>query len=165
MWHLSFAWWEFVVRAAVVYAFVLLLIRLGGKREVGQMGVAEFVAILLVSNAVQNSMNGGDNSISGGLILSTVIIGLSVVVAYLTYKSRKLEQIIQGKPRILIRNGEVVPHNMHKELLSVHELKTILRRQGIQNLHDVALATLESDGYVSVTLKGDPSHGALSHSS
>jgi len=165
MWHLSFAWWEFVIRAAVVYAFVLLLIRLGGKREVGQMGVAEFVAILLVSNAVQNSMNGGDNSISGGMILSFVIIGLSVLVAYLTYKSRKLERIIQGKPRILIRNGEIVSQNLHKEWLSFHELKTILRRQGIQNLHDVALATLESDGYVSVTLKGEPIHGAANQHS
>ena len=163
MWHLSFAWWEFIIRAAVVYAFVLLLIRLGGKREIGQMGAGEFVAILLVSNAVQNSMNGGDNSISGGLILSSAIIGLSVLVAYLTYKSRKLEEIIQGKTRILIRNGEVVQQNMRKELLNVHELKTLLRRQGIQNLRDVALATLESDGYISVHLKAEPVHGAANH--
>lgn len=160
MWHLSFAWWEFIVRGAVVYAFVLLLIRLGGKREIGQMGAGEFVAILLVSNAVQNSMNGGDNSISGGLILSVVIIGLSVMVAYLTYKSRKLENIIQGKPSVLIRNGEIIPKNMRKELLNIHELRTILRRQGVQNLHDVLLATLESDGYISVHLKGEPTHGA-----
>ena len=130
MWNLSFPWWEFIVRGAVVYAFVLLLIRLGGKREIGQMGAGEFVAILLVSNAVQNSMNGGDNSISGGLILSAVIIGLSVMVAYLTYKSRKLEQIIQGKPSVLIRNGEIIPKNLRKELLNIHELRTILRRQG-----------------------------------
>lgn len=165
MWHLSFAWWEFIIRAAVVYAFVLLLIRLGGKREIGQMGAGEFVAILLVSNAVQNSMNGGDNSISGGLILSTVIIGLSVLVAYLTYKSRKLENIIQGQPRVLIRNGQVIEQKMRKELLNIHELRAILRRQGVQNLHDVALATLESDGYVSVTLKGEPIHGAANHPS
>ena len=165
MWNLSFPWWEFIVRGAVVYAFVLLLIRLGGKREIGQMGAGEFVAILLVSNAVQNSMNGGDNSISGGLILSVVIIGLSVMVAYLTYKSRKLENIIQGKPSVLIRNGEIIPKNLRKELLNIHELRTILRRQGVQNLHDVSLATLESDGYISVTLKGEPIHAAADHPS
>jgi len=165
MWHLTFPWWEFIVRGAVVYAFVLLLIRLGGKREIGQMGVAEFVAILLVSNAVQNSMNGGDNSVSGGLILSFVIIGLSVLVAYLTYKSRKLERIIQGKPRMLIRDGEIIHRNLQKELLSVHELKTILRRQGIQHIHDVELATLESDGYVSIHLKGEPIHGTANQHS
>jgi len=165
MWNLSFPWWEFIVRGAVVYAFVLLLIRLGGKREIGQMGAGEFVAILLVSNAVQNSMNGGDNSISGGLILSVVIIGLSVMVAYLTYKSRKLENIIQGKPSVLIRNGEIIPKNLRKELLNIHELKTLLRRQGIQHLHDVDLATLESDGYISVHLKGEPIHGAANQPS
>jgi len=66
---------------------------------------------------------------------------------------------------VLIRNGEIIPTNLRKELLNIHELRTILRRQGVQNLHDVELATLESDGYISVHLKGEPIHGAANQPS
>ena len=98
LWRVSFPYWQFVLRAAIVYIFILVLIRIGGKREVGQMGAGEFVAILLISNAVQNSMNGGDNSVTGGLIMATVIVLLSTLVAYLTYKSKTFERVIQGTP-------------------------------------------------------------------
>jgi len=155
MWKLSLPYWEFIIRAAVVYVAILVLLRLGGKREVGQMGAGEFVAILLISNAVQNSMNGGDNSISGGLILASVIIVMSVIVAYLTYKSRSLESLIQGTPRLLVHNGKAIRRNLDRELLNLRELKTILRRQGIHSLDEVEEAILESDGYVSVTRKAD----------
>src|SRR5579872_3444105 len=87
LWSTSFPWWIFVVRGAVVYVAVLLLLRLGGKRQVGQMGTGEFVAVLLISNAVQNAMNGGDNSITGGLILAVVIVALSYFVTYATFRS------------------------------------------------------------------------------
>jgi len=140
-----------------VYLSVLFLLRLGGKRQVGQMGAGEFVAILLISNAVQNSMNGGDNSITGGLILATVIILLSVGIAYATYKSKKLETLIQGRPRLLIHQGVLLNQNLEKELLNVHELKTILRRQGINNLAEISQAVLESDGSVSVIKKSEVS--------
>ena len=155
LWTVSFPTWQFVLRAVVVYIAVLILLRLGGKREIGQMGAGEFVAILLISNAVQNSMNGGDNSITGGLLLSVVIIALSVLVAYLTYKSKKLENLIQGAPTLLIHDGKAIQKNLHKELLSLRELKTILRRQGIHTFAEVAEAILESDGYVSVTRRSD----------
>src|SRR5437660_648149 len=93
---------QLVVRAAVVYAAILVLLRMAGKRQVGQMGVAEFVAILLISNAVQNSMTGGDNSLGGGLLLAAVIITLSSAVAYLTYRSKGFEAMLQGRPTLLI---------------------------------------------------------------
>src|SRR5471032_1173140 len=104
LWHLAFPWWHFLLRGSVVYLAVLLLLRLGGKRQVGQMGVGEFVAILLISNAVQNSMNGGDNSITGGLLLAAVIVFLSFIIAYLMYRFPKVESMIQGRPRLLIHN-------------------------------------------------------------
>ncbi len=152
MWHMSLPWWEFLVRAAVVYVFILVLLRLGGKRAIGQMGAGEFVAILLVSNAVQNSMNGGDNSISGGLILSTVIIGLSVFLAYITYYSKTAEKVIEGVPVILVRHGEVIHKNLRRVLLNEYELHHALRIQGVRHIRDVSLAILESDGKISVTL-------------
>lgn len=151
LWHLSFPFWQFVVRAVVVYIAIIILLRLGGKRQVGQMGAGEFVAILLISNAVQNSMNGGDNSITGGLILACVIIGLSLFVAYLTFKSKKAEYIIEGVPTLLVHNGKLIQKNLDKELLSVHELKALLRRQGIHDLSEIHVAILESNGFISVT--------------
>lgn len=155
LWHPSFSWWLFIIRGSVVYLFVLLLLRLAGKRQVGQMSTGEFVAILLISNAVQNSMNGGDNSVTGGMVLAAVIIGLSILVDYATYKSRRLEDILQGRPTLLIYNGVILDHNMKKELLSEYELKTILRRQGIHDIDEVSTAILESNGSVSVTRKSE----------
>src|SRR3954470_20528275 len=98
-------WWSLVLRAGIVYISVLLLLRIAGKRQVGQMGMTEFVALLLISNAVQNSMNGGDNSLIGGLILAAVIIALATLLAYLTYRTSGFERLVQGRPTLLIHRG------------------------------------------------------------
>src|SRR5438270_5606910 len=95
-------WWSLVIRAVVVYVAVLLLLRVAGKRQVGQMGMTEFVALLLISNAVQNAMNGGDNSLVGGLILAGVLIALATLFAYLTFRSSRFERAVQGRPTLLI---------------------------------------------------------------
>ena len=152
MWHMSLPWWEFVVRGVIVYGFILVLLRVGGKRAIGQMGAGEFVAILLVSNAVQNSMNGGDNSITGGILLSSVIIGLSVLLAYVTFYSKTAERIVEGVPVILVRHGEIVHNNLRRVLLNEYELRHALRSQGVRHIRDVDLAILESDGKISITM-------------
>lgn len=139
-----------VLRAAVVYVSILALLRIGGKREIGQMGPGEFVALLLISNAVQNSMNGGDNSIGGGLLLAAVVVGLSWLVSFLSYRFKGFENLVQGRPRLLVYRGSAVPTNLSKEHINHHELKTMLRRQGIHNLEDIHEAVLESDGSLSV---------------
>src|SRR3954470_17889269 len=94
-----------IVRAIVVYLAVLILLRISGKRQLGQMGATEFVAILLISNAVQNAMNGGDNSVIGGLLLAGVLVGLSALISYLTYRSRWFSSIFEGTPTLLIHKG------------------------------------------------------------
>lgn len=151
LWNLSIPYSHLILRAVVTYIFILLLLRLGGKRQIGQMGAGEFVAILLISNAVQNSMNGGDNSITAGLILALVLVALSELVAYLTYRSKLVERLLQGSPTVLIHRGKILQKNMEREFLNVHELKTILRKQGIHHLGEIYEAILESDGSVSVT--------------
>ena len=155
LWALAFPWWHFLLRGSVVYIAVLLLLRLGGKRQIGQMGAGEFVAILLVSNAVQNAMNGGDNSITGGVILASVLILLSVAMAYLTYKSRRWANILEGTPTLLIHEGKLLKGNLDKELLNLHELKIMMRRQGVHDLNEVAEAVLESNGQLSLTKKSE----------
>jgi uncharacterized membrane protein YcaP (DUF421 family) len=154
LWSLSFPAGHFVIRAVVVYLSVLLLLRLGGKRQVGQMGAGDFVALLLISNAVQNSMNGGDNSITGGLILAAVIIIMSALFNYLTFKSKRLEALLEGTPRLLIHRGALLKANLDKELLNEHELHIRLRRQGVKSVSEVEQAVLESDGSLSLQLKG-----------
>ena len=101
-------------------------------------------------------MNGGDNSITGGLILAAVLIGLSVLVDYLTYRSKACEGVLQGRPTLLIHQGKLLHPNLEKELLNVHEVKTMLRRQGIHDLAEVREAVLESGGWISVIKKDEP---------
>ncbi|HKY63602.1 MAG TPA: YetF domain-containing protein [bacterium] len=150
-WEVSIPYWHFLFRGAFVYMAILILLRIGGKRQIGQMGAGEFVAILLISNAVQNSMNGGDNSITGGLILAAVIVGLSWLVEYLSYKSKRFEGLFEGHPTMLIHKGKILRKNLEKELINVHELKTLLRKQGIHDFSEIYEAILESDGSISVT--------------
>jgi uncharacterized membrane protein YcaP (DUF421 family) len=150
-WSVSIPYWHFVFRGAFVYLTILLLLRVAGKRQIGQMGAGEFVAILLISNAVQNSMNGGDNSITGGLILAAVIMALSYLVEYLSYKSKRLERLFEGHPTILVHKGKILRKNLERELINVHELKTLLRKQGIHDLSEIYEAILEGDGSISVT--------------
>jgi uncharacterized membrane protein YcaP (DUF421 family) len=144
-----------VVRATVIYLFVLILLRISGKRQLGQMGATEFVAILLISNAVQNAMNGGDNSVTGGLILAAVLIFLSTLISFLTFKSRFFTAIFEGTPRLVVHKGKILPQNLAKERLSDYELRALLRKQGVHEYSEIAEAILEADGTLSVTKKSD----------
>jgi uncharacterized membrane protein YcaP (DUF421 family) len=144
-----------VIRGAVVYLAVVILLRIAGKRQMGQMGPTEFVAILLISNAVQNSMNGGDNSLTGGLILAVVLIVLSSLITYLTYRSRIFSTIFEGTPTILVHDGKLIKKNLFKERLSESELATLLRKQGVHKLDEIGTAILESDGTLSLVKRDD----------
>ncbi len=146
---------DLVIRGAVVYIAVLILLRVSGKRQIGQMGVTEFVAILLISNAVQNAMNGGDNSLVGGLLLAAVLIALSTTLTFFTFKSKAISVLFEGVPTILVHKGKIIPKNMSKERLRESELKALLRKQGVHNLAEVETAILEADGTFSITKKAE----------
>lgn len=156
MWHLELPALQLAARAAIVYLAVLALLRAAGKRQVGQMGAAEFVALLLISNAVQNAMNGGDNSVSAGLLLAAVLIALSSLVGWLTYRSRGWENLVAGRPRLLVHQGKLVERNLERERLNPRELRVALREQGIHELSEVEEAVLESNGRISVIKRGEP---------
>src|SRR5580698_5285514 len=131
MWEISLPhWWEFIVRAIVVYGFLLGLLRLTGKRQIGQMAPFDLVLLLILSNAVQNSMNGGDNSITGGLILSTTLVAINSAVSWLTYRSCWWESVIEGRPLILIHDGKIDHVSMRRAKLTTHELEASLRSAG-----------------------------------
>lgn len=151
MWNIDLPhWWDFVIRAVVVYLFMLALLRLTGKRQVGQMAPFDLVLLLVLSNAVQNSMNGGDNSITGGLILASTLVGINSFVSWLTYRSKTLEAIIEGRPVIIIHDGKIDHAAMRKVHMTTHELEASLRSVGYAGPADVRFAVLENTGKVSV---------------
>ncbi len=145
--------WEFPLRAAVVYLFLLVLLRLTGKRQVGQMAPFDLVLLLVLSNAVQNSMNGGDNSITGGLILATTLVGLNWLVGWATFRSKRLELLIEGQPIVLVHNGHVNQRGMASAQITHHELEAAMRGSGCVCLQDVRFAVLENDGNISFIMR------------
>lgn len=142
---------ELAIRAVAVYLSVLILLRISGKRQMGQMNATEFVAILLISNAVQNSMNGGDNSLGGGLFLALILIATSALITYLTFRSKIASSIFEGTPTLLVHKGKTIEANLKKEFLSHSELKTLLRKQGIHDISQIETAILEADGTLSIS--------------
>lgn len=156
MWNLSLPWWEFVVRGVIVYAALLTLIRITGKRQVGQLAPFDLVLLLVLSNAVQNSMNGGDNSVTGGLILAVTLVFLNFGIGYLTAKNRRLEKLIDGRPQILIHNGRVYEDVLAAAQLSRQELDAALRQSGCLSVSDARWAVLENNGAISVIPREKP---------
>ena len=153
-------WWEFIVRGVIVYGFLLVLLRLTGKRQIGQMAPFDLVLLLVLSNAVQNSMNGGDNSVNGGLISACTLVGMNWLVGWMTYRSKRIEAVIEGRPEILIHNGRLFPEMLERERLTHHELMSALRAAGCGSIEEVHSAVLESNGQISVLAKRpDPAAG------
>lgn len=150
MWNMAVPWWELIVRGIVVYLFLLALLRITGKRQVGQLAPFDLVLLLVLANAVQNSMNAGDNSLIGGLITATTLIGLNFLVSLVTHRNKKLEAIIEGRPQIFIHNGKLFEEVMAKAQLTHHELNAALRRSGCSSVAEVHSAILENNGAISV---------------
>ena len=159
MWHIAVSWSELVIRAVVVYIFLLALLRITGKRQVGQLAPFDLVLLLVLSNAVQNSMNAGDNSLVGGLISATTLVGLNFLVGLITYRSKKLEAIIEGRPQVVVHNGKLFEDVMRGAKLTHHELNAALRQAGCSCVEDVKCAILENNGSISVIAR-EPSKGA-----
>ncbi len=152
MLNMSVPWWELIVRALVVYVFLIALLRITGKRQIGQLSPYDLVLLLILSSAVQNSMNAGDNSLSGGLILATTLVAVNYLVGLITFKNKKLESIIEGRPQVIIHNGMLFEDVMSELNLTRDELDSTLRQSGYFEIKDVKLAILENNG--SVTVQG-----------
>ena len=151
MWTLSLPWWEFILRGVIVYAFLIVILRVSGKRQVGQLAPFDLVLLLVLSNAVQNSMNGGDNSVAGGIISATTLVGVNWFVGYITFRSKRLEEVIEGRPTVLIHNGHLFEDVMARAQLTHHELNSALRQAGCDCVSEVHCAILENNGAITVT--------------
>ncbi|CAG9174051.1 hypothetical protein LMG23992_02611 [Cupriavidus laharis] len=164
MWNLSAPWWEFVLRGLIVYGAVLALLRLSGKRQIGQLTPFDLVLLLVLSNAVQNAMNAGDNSVTAGLILAVTLVAANAGLGYLTWRSRRLEVLVEGRPQFLIHDGKVLRDVMRSQRISFDDLNKVLRHAGCSNVADVHFAILETDGTVSVKARQPPAETAPARS-
>jgi uncharacterized membrane protein YcaP (DUF421 family) len=159
LWKMDVSWWHLILRSAIVYAFLIVLLRLTGKRQVGQLAPFDLVLLLVLSNAVQNSMNGGDNSIQGGLISATTLVALNYLMGIATFRSKKLERIIEGRPQVLIHDGKLFEDVMAKAQLTHHELDGALRQAGCTCVEEVRSAILENNGAISVIMRQPQGNG------
>ncbi|GDY17084.1 DUF421 domain-containing protein [Verrucomicrobiota bacterium] len=146
-------WWELMLRGIVVYVFLMILIRLTGRRQVGMLAPFDFILLLILSNAVQNSMNAGDNTLGGGLILATTLILLNSLMSSLSRRSKWIEGLLVGRPVFLIRETIVQEEALRKEKVTHHELSAALRAAGCPNIEAARHAILETNGSITVVHK------------
>jgi len=158
MWLMSEPWHELILRAGLIYVFLLILLRVTGKRQVGQLAPFDLVLLLVIANAVQNAMVGTDNSLPGGIILCVTLVAVNTLVGYITYRSKKLEALIEGRPQILVHNGKIDRRLMEKEHITLHELMAAIRRSGVSDIQNVHFAILENNGLITVQPKNYRDH-------
>ncbi|HEY4529208.1 MAG TPA: YetF domain-containing protein [Luteimonas sp.] len=152
---LAMPWWEFVLRAVAVYVVLLLMLRVAGKRTVGQFTPFDMLVIVLLGTAVQNSLIGEDYSLLGGLILAGTLIACNWCVGYLTSRIPRLDRAIEGSPVMLARDGELYTAAMRAQNLSRLDIDEALREAGLDDIAHAALVTLEVDGAITVVPKDD----------
>jgi uncharacterized membrane protein YcaP (DUF421 family) len=145
---------DIALRTAAVYLFILVGLRVSGKREIGQITIFDLVVLMLIANAVQNAMVGSDTSLVGGIAAGVVLLILNFVVAQLRMRSRRLRHIVEGTPTLLIHNGKLLQANLQREALDEDILHAALRQHELLSYEDVEIAVLEVDGSISIVPKG-----------
>ena len=142
-----------VIRTVAVYAFLLVGLRVAGKRELGQLNPFDLVVLLVLSNTVQNAIIGNDNSLVGGLFGAVVLLALNYAVVRFLFLHPRLDRIAEGRDVILIKDGKLVERRLHRELITRSELASAARKQGIDDLRTVECARLEVGGTLTFVMK------------
>jgi uncharacterized membrane protein YcaP (DUF421 family) len=147
---------EKIVRPIIVYVFLVALLRIFGKRELAQLNPFDLVVLLSLSNTVQNAIIGDDNSVTGGMLGAFTLLTVNYLVVRFLFKHRRLDQLLEGSPTVLIENGSVCQPALAKELLTRSELLTVLHRQGFARIADVEHCILEPGGGFFIKAKDPP---------
>jgi len=141
---------EIVLRIVLIYVGLLLLVRISGKREVGQLGPVDLLSMLIVSETVSPALTRGDASISASLLAAGLLLGISSLMSRLTFRWRRLEALVDGSPRRIIENGRIDTVALAAERLSGRDIESALRRHGIVSLADVLVAFVETNGDITI---------------
>ncbi|MFN8276071.1 MAG: DUF421 domain-containing protein [Chitinophagales bacterium] len=139
-----------VGKSVAVYLFILVAIRLFGKKELAQLSIIDLVFILLISNSVQNAMVGPDTSLIGGLAAATGLFLINYLFKFLNYRFPAFGKALQGEAIMLIYEGKILTENMARVRLTIEELEAAAREHGVESLNDVNLAVMEADGNISI---------------
>ncbi len=137
---------EKMIRPAIIYFFLVIALRIFGKRELAQLNPFDLVVLLSLSNTVQNAIIGEDTSVTGGLIGAFTLLAVNYLVVRFLFKHRRLDQLFEGNPTVLIENGKLIYRSLAKELLTESELLTVAHRQGFSSLEEVEHCVLEPGG-------------------
>jgi uncharacterized membrane protein YcaP (DUF421 family) len=137
-------------KTAAVYVFLILGLRLLGKRELGQMSLYDLVMVIVLGNAVQNAMINGDNTLGGGIVAATVLLALNWGLNRVLRGSRRLEAVLVGHPILIVHDGQPLRAPMDREGITMDQLNSALREHGMNSLNDVHIAVLETDGTISM---------------
>jgi uncharacterized membrane protein YcaP (DUF421 family) len=152
--HLPLA--EKILRPMVVYVFLVVFLRIFGKRELAQLNPFDLVVLLSLSNTVQNAIIGDDNSVTGGLIGAFALLSINYFVVRFLFRHRRLDELFEGAPTTLIKDGKLIPSALSKELLTRPELLTVVHRQGFSSLDEIDHCELEPGGVFFIQGKAPP---------
>jgi uncharacterized membrane protein YcaP (DUF421 family) len=141
---------EHIARAIIVFLFLFIALRFVGKKHVGELAPFDLVALLILSETVQNAMVGDDKSVTGGLVSAATLIALIQLLGFLSSRSKRVERLIEGTPKVLVRHGHRCKDVMVQEQISISELTEAMRREGCSNISDIRVALLENDGRISI---------------
>ena len=144
---------EKILRPIIVYIFLIVGLRLSGKRELAQLNPFDLIVLLTLSNTVQNAIIGNDNSVTGGIIGAASLLAINYLVVRFLYDHRKIEQLVEGSADVLIENGKVHEHKLKRELITKEELAAAARKQGFDALLEVHQCVLEPGGTLSFTAR------------
>jgi uncharacterized membrane protein YcaP (DUF421 family) len=152
MFDMQAPWWEFIVRATVVYLVLLVMVRVTGKRTVGQFTPFDLLVVMLLSEGVSGSLNAQDDSLPGGLIVAATLVVLDVLIAVITSRSRKADAVLQGNPVLIGRDGVIYKDVLKRERVPLADVEKALRGADCQ-IEDMRMAILESDGNINIMKK------------
>lgn len=141
---------DIIIRSVIVYLFIVVAIRLFGKKEIAQLSVVDLVFILLISNAVQNAMVGPSTSLYGGLVAAFALFVVNFIFKNVLFRSKRITELIEGHAVLLVYKGKVLQKNLDSSKISMDELEAAIREHGVENIQEVDLAVLEIDGNISV---------------
>ena len=141
-------------KTAAVYLFLVLGLRLLGKRELGQMTVYDLVLIIVLANSVQNAMVGDDTTLAGGLVAGTTLLILNRLLSLVLFRSRRIARVLIGDPLLIVNDGRMIPDHMRKEGVTREQILAALREHGMTRIEDAQMCVLEVDGTISVVPRG-----------
>ena len=153
MLDLQAPWWEYVVRATVIYLVLLAMVRLTGKRTVGQFTPFDLLVVMLLSEGVSSSLKGADESLPGGLIVAATLVLLDVLIATVTARSKKVDSVLEGNPVLIGRDGVIYDEVLKRQRVPRSDVEKALRGADCA-LEDMRMAILEADGNINVMKKG-----------